>query len=57
MKRISEKGRQTHLPASDDNHEWWMCMTDRFADPTAVAIASGMNKEISRLVPEDILVL
>ena len=34
-----------------------MCMADRFATPTAVVIASGINKEMKKLVPEDMLVL
>jgi hypothetical protein len=34
-----------------------MCMIDRLANPTMLAIASGMNKEMNRFVSEDILVL
>ena len=34
-----------------------MCMVDHLANPAAVAITSGVNKEMNRFVPEDILVL
>ena len=56
MKQDSEGGWWTYLPASADSHEWWICMADRLANPTAVAITSGINKEMNRFVPEDILV-
>jgi len=45
-----------YLPASPDIHEWWRCIEDRLANPTAVTIASGMNKEMNRFIPEGILV-
>lgn len=56
MKSDSNGGSWTHLPASADSHEWWRCMADRLANPMAVTIASGINNEMNRFVPEGILI-